>query len=201
MSAQYEVVAQVRSLLSTDLWLRELAINPYRVLEAVLLIAGVLVLIIGMNASESITDQASKLLTGHFTQATVWHLVGGIAVAVVGLTLVIFGGPTREGKRRLASRAKKRSFPMSKRTIDSDKAKRIGDTLGIDWNKVDLEQFREGLEVEFEHGKHDPETNVINDDAVLTGKIAWAHLKEFPDYYTRLKQLEAEADVYWASRR
>ena len=55
--------------------------------------------------------------------------------------------------------------------------------------------------MEFEHGAHDPETNVTNDDVVLTGKIAWAHLKEFPDYYTRLDRLEAEADAYWASRR
>lgn len=65
---------------------------------------------------------------------------------------------------------------MSKRTINSDEAKGIGDRLGIDWNKVDPEQFRQGLEVEFEHGKHDPETNVTDDDAILTGKIAWAHL-------------------------
>lgn len=90
---------------------------------------------------------------------------------------------------------------MSKRNVSADEARRIGTTLGIDWAKVDLEQFRRGLEVEFEHGAHDPETNVTNDDVVLTGKIAWAHLKEFPDYYTRLDRLEAEADVYWASRR
>jgi uncharacterized protein DUF5661 len=49
--------------------------------------------------------------------------------------------------------------------------------------------------------KADPETNVTNDDLTLTGKIAWAHQKEFPDYYTRLGKLEAEADAYWASRR
>jgi len=90
---------------------------------------------------------------------------------------------------------------MSKRKVDADEAKRIGASLGINWGKVDLEQFRRGLEVEFEHGSHDPETNVTNDDAGLTGKIAWAHLKEFPDYYTRLDRLEAEADAYWASRR
>ena len=90
---------------------------------------------------------------------------------------------------------------MNKRKISADEAKRIGDTLTINWAKIDLEEFRRGLEVEFEHGAHDPETNVTNDDVVLTGKIAWAHLKEFPDYYTRLARLEAEADVYWASRR
>ena len=90
---------------------------------------------------------------------------------------------------------------MNKRKISADEAKRIGDTLTINWAKIDLEEFRRGLEVEFEHGAHDPETNVTNDDVVLTGKIAWAHLKEFPDYYTRSARLEAEADAYWSSRR
>lgn len=90
---------------------------------------------------------------------------------------------------------------MGKRAFKAAEARGIGDRLGIDWTKVDLEQFRRGLEVEFEHGARDPETNVTNDDEVLTGKIAWAHLKEFPDYYTRLDRLEAEADAYWKSRR
>lgn len=88
-----------------------------------------------------------------------------------------------------------------KRRITPAEAQQVGATLGIDWAKVDPEQFRRGLEVELEHGARDPETNVTNDDITLTGKIAWAHLKEFPDYYTRLDKLEAEADAYWASRR
>jgi uncharacterized protein DUF5661 len=88
-----------------------------------------------------------------------------------------------------------------KRRITPAEAQQVGATLGIDWAKVDPEQFRRGLEVELEHGARDPETNVTNDDITLTGKIAWAHLKEFPDYYTRLGKLEAEADAYWASRR
>lgn len=89
----------------------------------------------------------------------------------------------------------------NKRSVGSDEARRIGTLLGIDWQKVDLDQFRRGLEVELEHGARDPETNVTDDDLTLTGKIAWAHLKEFPDYYTRLDKLEAEADAYWATRR
>jgi Protein of unknown function (DUF5661) len=89
----------------------------------------------------------------------------------------------------------------SKRQIDAEKARKTGTALGIDWKKVDLQQFRRGLEVELEHGARDPETNVTNDDLTLTGKIAWAHLKEFPDYYSRLDKLEAEAAAYWASRR
>ncbi len=94
-----------------------------------------------------------------------------------------------------------REIPVNKQKISADETKRIGDTLGINWTEIDLDQFQRGLEVELEHGAHDPETNVTNDDVVLTGKIAWAHLKEFPDYYTRLARLEAEADAYWASRR
>ena len=79
-------------------------------------------------------------------------------------------------------------------------AKQLGARLGIDWTRIDLEQFRRGLEVESEHGSRDPETNVTNDDMELTGKIAWAHLKEFPDYYTRLDRMEEEAKAYWAAR-
>ena len=87
------------------------------------------------------------------------------------------------------------------RRISVAEAREVGTTLRMDWTKVDLQQFRRGLEVELEHGARDPETNVTNDDLALTGKIAWAHLKEFPDYYSRLDKLEAEADAYWASRR
>ena len=89
----------------------------------------------------------------------------------------------------------------NKRHIKAEEAQLVGTSLGIDWKRIDLEQFRRGLEVELEHGARDPETNVTNDDLSLTGKIAWAHLKEFPDYYTRLDKLEAEADAYWTSRR
>ncbi len=82
----------------------------------------------------------------------------------------------------------------------AEEAKRIGNELGLDWSEVDLEEFRIGLGVELEHGTRDPETNVTDDDEVLTGKIALAHLREFPDYYTRLERLEAEAEEYWSRR-
>ena len=78
------------------------------------------------------------------------------------------------------------------RNFTKEQAKEIGDKLGIDWQKYDLEQFWMGLAVELEHGAYDAETNVTNDDLMLTGKIAWAHLKEIPDYYTRLKKMEEE---------
>jgi len=51
-----------------------------------------------------------------------------------------------------------------------------------------------GLDVELEHGQADPRTNITNDDPILTGKIALAHLNEIADYYTRLYRMEAEAE-------
>jgi hypothetical protein len=88
-----------------------------------------------------------------------------------------------------------------KHTFTLSRAREIGEALGIDFSQVDAEEFRMGLAVELEHGTADPSTNVTNDDLMLTGKIAWAHLREFPDYYTRLARLEAEADQYWSARR
>jgi hypothetical protein len=85
---------------------------------------------------------------------------------------------------------------MTKRaTFTQDEARRVGEQIGIDWETApfDVEQFRMGMDVELEHGFHDLATNVTGDDPVFTGKIALAHLKEFPDYYTRLDRMEAEA--------
>lgn len=81
-----------------------------------------------------------------------------------------------------------------KRQISVEEARSVGTQLGINWTQIDMEQFRRGLEVELEHGVHDPETNVTNDDLNLMGKIAWAHLKEIRDYYARLDRLESEAE-------
>jgi hypothetical protein len=87
----------------------------------------------------------------------------------------------------------------AKKRFSLAEAKQIGNALGIDWQAFDVEQFQIGLEVELEHGARDAQTNVTNDDALITGKIALAHLKEFPDYYTRLSAMEKEADEYWAN--
>ena len=76
-----------------------------------------------------------------------------------------------------------------------EEARRVGEAIGIDWDSVpfDVEQFRAGMDVELEHGLHDPATNVTGDDPLVTGKIALAHLNEFPDYYIRLERMEEEA--------
>jgi len=91
----------------------------------------------------------------------------------------------------------------AKRHFTSDEALAIATQLEVDFGALgfDLEQYRMGLDVELEHGLRDPGTNVTGDDPLVTGRIALAHLQEFPDYYTRLAKLEVEADDYWATRR
>ena len=88
------------------------------------------------------------------------------------------------------------------RHFTGDQAREIGTRVGIDWatSRFDVEQFRMGLEVELEHGRQDLATNVSDDDETTTGKIALAHLNEFPDYYTRLEKMEEEAKRHWEGR-
>lgn len=112
-----------------------------------------------------------------------WPSLLGAAATVAAVPLIIIssilsgGGPGVE---------------LHHSEFTTEGARKIGNDLGVDWRKVDLEQFRMGLDVEMEHGLRDPQTNVTSDDPVLTGKIAWAHLKELPDYYTRLKKVEGK---------
>ena len=88
---------------------------------------------------------------------------------------------------------------MNKKSFTAEEAKIIGEKLGIDWGKFDVEQFRMGMNVELEHGSINPVTNVTNDDPLMTGKIAFAHLNEFPDYYTRLEKMEEEGEIAFKS--
>jgi hypothetical protein len=85
---------------------------------------------------------------------------------------------------------------MTERTsFSAEEARQVGEEIGIDWASApfDVEQFRMGMDVELEHGLHDLITNVTDSDPIVTGKIALAHLNEFPDYYTRLDRMEEEA--------
>ncbi|MBU1683477.1 hypothetical protein KJ742_06040 [Patescibacteria group bacterium] len=81
--------------------------------------------------------------------------------------------------------------------MTKEEAQSIGNKLNIKWDKFDVDQFQRGMTIELEHGTRDAETNVTNDDLLMTGKIALAHLKEFPDYYDRLEKMEKEADEFW----
>ena len=84
--------------------------------------------------------------------------------------------------------------------VSLEQARRIGQALGVDFTRIPEGEYRRGLEVELEHGANDPQTNVTDSDEKLTGKIAWAHLKEFSDYYTRLDAMEAQARRDWAEK-
>ena len=89
-----------------------------------------------------------------------------------------------------------------KQVFTAEQARATGEQIGIDWasSRFDVEQLRMGMDVELEHGTQDPDTNVTDDDVVVTAKIARAHLNEFPDYYSRLAMMEADAESYWAAR-
>lgn len=86
-----------------------------------------------------------------------------------------------------------------KTSFTAEEAKKIGEELGIDWSKFNIDQFRRGMDVELEHGTRDAHTNVSNDDPLITGKIALAHLNEYADYYDRLDKMEKEAEAFWQS--
>lgn len=89
---------------------------------------------------------------------------------------------------------------MTKKQFTAEEAKAVGEQLEIKWDKFDVDQFRRGMDVELEHGTQDPLTNVTNDDPIMTGKIALAHLNEFPDYYDRLEEMEEEAEEFWENK-
>lgn|GEM_PF-1363401 len=78
--------------------------------------------------------------------------------------------------------------------VTSEKARQIGDQLGVDWGKVNQEEFRMGIEIEFEH------RDLIGLDYTKAAQITLAHLREMPDYYTRLKKMEVEGDAAMAAK-
>jgi len=84
---------------------------------------------------------------------------------------------------------------LGEKQFTVSEAKEIGDQLGVDWKKIDKNEFTRGLSVELEH------KDVTGGDLVATGKIALAHLKELPDYYTRLAQMEEEPIKKFIVRR
>lgn len=91
---------------------------------------------------------------------------------------------------------------MKKRKqISSEEAQRIGESLHLDWDRIDLEQFRQGLMGEVDEANMDPETGRTYDSVLLSGKLVVAHMQEFPDYFTRLEKLKAEAHKHRAQRR
>ena len=88
----------------------------------------------------------------------------------------------------------------TKKHFTTQEVERIGESLGADWSNFDIDQFRKGMDVELEHGLVNNHTNVTDDNSVMTGKIALAHLNEFPDYYTRLEKMEKDAEDFWENK-
>ena len=84
--------------------------------------------------------------------------------------------------------------PGEKSAFSLTEAERIGNELGIAWDKFGVEQFRMGLDHELEHGRRDPLTDVTHDEPTVTGKLALAHLNEIPDYYTQLAAMGQDAE-------
>src|SRR5262245_29885262 len=110
----------------------------------------------------------------------------------------LFDGSVSQSRRRArrAHRAAAAQIRLGARRHDEREAKRVGDAIGVDWTRFDLEQFRAGMDVEFEHGSHDPQTDVTGNDPIITGKIAFAHMKEFADYYERLERMESRSEEH-----
>ena len=81
-----------------------------------------------------------------------------------------------------------------KKDFSKTESKSIITKIGAKLSKRGLDQFKKGLKVELEHGTIGPKeglnTNVTNNDPIKTGKIALAHLKEAPGYYTALDKME-----------
>lgn len=88
----------------------------------------------------------------------------------------------------------------AKKRFTIEEAERVGNSVGVKWDRFDVEQFRTGMNVELEHGAINPATDVTNDDPIMTGKITLAHLNEFPDYHTRLLRMEEEAEKFYGKK-
>lgn len=74
-------------------------------------------------------------------------------------------------------------------------AKEIGEKLGLNWEKFDVNQFRTGMNAELADGTYNPVTNFASDDPILVGKVVRAHLSKFPDYYTQWAKQEKAAGL------
>ena len=150
----------------------------------------------GQNISEVFKDPKLKEKAKEFTESTstsAKKLVSRFKDEDIKTKFRDVGKAAQVFGRSVADSFK--DSKTNKECFTTGEAKDIGEKMGIDWSKFDIEQFRMGLNVELEHGLIDPNTNVTNDDPIMTGKITLAHLNEFPDYYTRLYKMEEEAEA------
>ena len=80
-------------------------------------------------------------------------------------------------------------------SISEEEASAILRTVNTQGMNIPVEDFKQGLEVELEHGTRYEDANVTNNHPILTGKIVLAHLKETIDYYRRIDVAEIEGDL------
>jgi len=124
--------------------------------------------------------------------------VGGYVVGLGVLGVIawyLYGAFKNREPSRMARNIRGQMYPLYM-------ARKVGERIGINWLTADfpVEQLARGIVVEFEHGTVDPRTDVTDDDVLMTAKIAWAHLNEFPDYYDRLDDMEYEAEKVFGER-
>ena len=90
---------------------------------------------------------------------------------------------------------------LTETKVSLEEAEIIQSTVGSEALQISTDWFKQGLEVELEHGLQFPDANVTNNHPILTGKIVLAHLKEMLDYYIRLNVAELEGDLFKASKQ
>jgi hypothetical protein len=107
---------------------------------------------------------------------------------------------TKEEVQRVCSAIGVRDWTaLTEAKVKIEEAAVIQKLVGGETLAISSEDFRDGLEVELEHGLAFPDANVTNNHPILTGKIVLAHLKETLDYYVRLQVAEIEGDMLKAS--
>lgn len=107
---------------------------------------------------------------------------------------------TKEEVRRVCTAIGIRDWTaLTEAKVNIEEAAIIQKLVGGEALAVSSQDFRDGLEVELEHGFAFSDANVTNNHPILTGKIVLAHLKETLDYYVRLRVAEIEGDMLKAS--
>ncbi len=87
----------------------------------------------------------------------------------------------------------------NRKKISLRQARLVGDCLYLDWEQVDLEQFRQGLMGYRRVGRDN--TSSAYPEAILAGRTVLEHMQQFPDYFVRLARLRAEARVRAATQK
>ena len=103
---------------------------------------------------------------------------------------------TIEEVQRVCSELEIRDWSsLSEAKMALEEAEKILSQVNVKAMPVSPDVFRQGLEIELEHGTRFQDTNVTNNHPILTGMIVLAHLKESMEYYERLAVAEIEGDL------